>query len=95
MDEERVYSNYIKVGVHIRIVRGKQRRFVSLRHVTGTSYKQMAYARYLMECHLNRYLDTNEEVDHKNEDCMDDRIENYQVLLKPMHTAKTNRNRIR
>lgn len=92
---DKVYSDYIKVGIHIRIIRNKKRRFVSLRHKSGKHYKQLAYARYLMEVHLNRYLETYEEVDHKDEDCMNDCIENYQVLIKPEHTVKTNKNRIR
>lgn len=95
MNENKVYSQYIKVGVHIRIVRGKQRRFVSLRSLDGREYKQLPYAKYLMEVHLNKYIPKGFEVDHKDEDCMNDCIENYQVLTKAEHTTKTNRNRKR
>jgi len=46
-----------------------------------------SYARYLMSCHLGRYLDEDEHVDHINEDPLDDRVENLQILtLKENHS---------
>lgn len=49
------------------------------------------YARYLMEIHLNRYLESWEEVDHKDDNFMNDSIENLQILTK----KENNRKRIR
>jgi hypothetical protein len=42
--------------------------------------RTQSYARFLMEQHLGRELGRDEHVDHINEDCTDDRIENLQVL---------------
>lgn len=89
-----IYKNYIVVGIHTRIIRNKPRRFITLRHSTG-KYKQIPYAKYLMEQHLGYELPKGQEVDHKDENCMNDVLSNLQVLTKPVHTAKTNRNRIR
>ena len=41
--------------------------------------------RYLMEQHLGRKLDRNEQVHHINGDCRDNRIENLQVLTNSEH----------
>lgn len=51
----------------------------------------ISYARYLMSVHLGRYLTKNEEVDHINSDCSDDRIENLQLLVVDEHKVKTSR----
>lgn len=40
----------------------------------------MSYARYLMQQHLNRDLESWEHVDHINNDRTDDRLENLQIL---------------
>jgi len=40
----------------------------------------MSYARYLLQTHLNRELESWEHVDHINNDPLDDRIENLQIL---------------
>lgn len=49
------------------------------------------YARYLMEQHLGRTLESWEEVDHINEDKTDDRVENLQVITHPENMRKYNR----
>jgi len=40
----------------------------------------ISYAKYLMSVHLKRWLTKDEHVDHINNDKLDDRIENYQIL---------------
>jgi hypothetical protein len=55
------------------------------KHRTSTSY-----ARYLMSVHLKRKLDKNEHVDHINNDKLDDRIENLQLLSPGNNTRKAN-----
>lgn len=47
--------------------------------------KQVREHRYLMEQHLGRKLDRNEQVHHINGDCLDNRIENLQVLTNSEH----------
>ena len=47
--------------------------------------KQMREHRYLMEQHLGRKLDRNEQVHHINGDWLDNRIENLQVLTNSEH----------
>ncbi len=48
----------------------------------------MSYARYLMECHLGRKLLPHETIDHINNDCSDDRIENLQILSRKDNSRK-------
>jgi hypothetical protein len=48
---------------------------------TGTKERtSISYAKYLMSVHLKRWLTKEEHVDHKNNNKLDDRIENYQIL---------------
>lgn len=44
------------------------------------SQTSISYARYLMSCHLNRYLLKTEHVDHIDNNKMNDVIENLQIL---------------
>jgi len=48
----------------------------------------LAYAKYLMSIHLGRWLDSYEHVDHVNDNSLDDRLENYQVLTYGPHSTK-------
>jgi hypothetical protein len=48
---------------------------------TGTQERtSISYAKYLMSVHLKRWLTKEEHIDHKNNNKLDDRIENYQIL---------------
>lgn len=58
-------------------------------HYDGKTRRTQSYPRYLMEQHLGRKLEPWEEVDHINDDCTDDRIENYQILTKPENIEKS------
>ena len=55
------------------------RKYVKIQDNHG-QIKTCTYARYLMEQHLGYELESGLEVDHKNDDIIDDRIENLQVL---------------
>ena len=48
----------------------------------------ISYARYLMSVHLKRLLNKDEHVDHINNDKLDDRIENLQILTPEMNNLK-------
>lgn len=49
----------------------------------------VSYARYLMTCHLGRYLRKDEHVDHIDNDKMNDVIENFQILTPKENTIKS------
>jgi len=53
--------------------------------------KTMSYARYLMENKLERYLTEDEEVDHIDDNFMNDSIENLQILTGAENRKKTNK----
>ena len=53
-------------------------------------YHSKAYARYLMEQHLDRKLTNEEEVHHKDHNKMNDVIENLEVKNKTIHRREHN-----
>jgi len=48
----------------------------------------VSYARYLMACHLKRYLTLNEHVDHIDNDKTNDTIPNLQILTQAENSKK-------
>lgn len=51
----------------------------------GQTRKTISYPKFIMECKLNRLLENNEEVHHKNEIEFDDRLDNYEVINGTTH----------
>jgi hypothetical protein len=49
----------------------------------------ISYARYLMSVHLKRYLTKDEHIDHINQEKIDDRIENLQILTQQQNNYKS------
>lgn len=49
----------------------------------------ISYAKYLMSIKLGRILKEYEIVDHINDDTMDDRIDNYQIISKRDNNLKS------
>ena len=88
------YDNYTHGSMYIHPT--EQRRIVVL---SGNGNKQLctAYARYLYNVHLykteGRILTKDEVVDHINNDRLDDRLENYQILSNAENIIKANGNR--
>lgn len=79
------YQEYTIHGPYIHTATKRKR--VDLVKWVGQGPKiQLAYSRYLMEVHLNRILDSMEDVHHINGDLADDRLENLQVLNRSDHT---------
>lgn len=67
------------------------RRYVSLVKDGDTKTRTiMSYARYLMSVHLGRLLTRNEEVDHKDNNKLNDVIENFQLLSTQENKRKYN-----
>lgn len=49
----------------------------------------IAYAKYLMSVKLGRILESHEIVDHINDDKMDDRVDNYQIISNKDNLTKS------
>lgn len=66
----------------------EQRRYACLVDRARAHRITVSYARYLMSVHLGRILEKTEHVDHVNDDCLDDRIDNFQLLTPLENAAK-------
>ena len=53
------------------------------------SRRTISYARYLMSVHTGNEIDKNLEVDHVNDNKMDDRIDNFQLLTRYENIKKS------
>jgi hypothetical protein len=80
-EDRKVYGPYMSntIGRRIVVIRYADRK------------TSMTYARWLLQTHLGRELARDEEADHINEDGLDDRIENLQVLTKVENIRKSAR----
>lgn len=59
--------------------------------------KTVSYPKYLMEVHLDRYLEENETVDHIDGNPLNNEIENLQILTRALHAfldAKRNKDTV-
>lgn len=83
-------SEYYKqkgyVVVYINVNK-EPRRVATLRKSDGTM-NSMSYAKYLYTSYYQCDIASGDEVDHINNDKMDDRIENLQVISKRLNNAK-------
>ncbi len=52
------------------------------------SKRTVSYPKYLMEKHLNRYLEKNETIDHKDENPLNNKLSNLNILIKGDHCRK-------
>lgn len=66
------------------------RWLVILRDPINKKHTTISHARYLMSVKLGRRLTPNESVDHINNNRVDDRIENLQILTPLENTLKSN-----
>jgi len=80
----KVYGPYV-----VRPGGSRPRRQVVI-HLANGRRTSMSYARWQMTQHLGRTLAPDEHVDHVNDDPMDDRIDNYQLLTPAENNRKTN-----
>lgn len=73
--------------------RREGRRKVFLVHRTNRSRTTMTLARYRMCVHLGRKLSRTEEVDHKDEDRLNDDLNNLQILTRRQNRRKSSSHR--
>ena len=56
---------------------------------SDTDRTTISYSRYLMSCHIGRYLNEDEEVDHIDRNKANDDISNLQILSIEDHRKKS------
>lgn len=71
------------------LVTNRECRKMVLLYNSNEDRTTTAYSRYLLSCHLGRFLNDDEQVDHINEDKTDDRLENLQILSRLENNHKT------
>ena len=67
-------------------------RYIAHLYVKGNidqSRTGMSYARWVMACHLGRWLTNDEEVHHKDNDTLNDNIKNLELLTVDRHKQIT------
>lgn len=84
--DRRVYNELVYDGYKIYGPYGQQRKMIAL--VSPEHRTTMSYARYLMSLHIGRELTEQEEVDHIDDDCTNDVIENLQILTPVQNREK-------
>lgn len=77
-----IYGPYVRA-----YPRSKRRRQLVVMFMDG-SRTTITYARWLMIQHLGRRLEGGEHVDHINDDPLDDRVENLQILSQAENARK-------
>ena len=85
IDLKHPYSEDFKAG-YLNINK-EPRRVVTLVGKDG-SKSSTSYARYLMACHLGRYLKNDEHVDHIDNDKLNDVVDNLQILSSQENNRK-------
>ena len=77
-----IYKNIKKIyGPYL----GKDNRYRISIKFNDNSKKTMSYPKYLMEQHLGRYLDVNEQIDHIDGNPLNNDISNLQILKLGEH----------
>ena len=82
-----VYQDYIVYGPYTRKSDGRQHVVLTLHDNNGKiiERKTISYPKYLVEKHLNRYLQYNETVDHIDEDFTNNDLSNLRVVSRSEH----------
>lgn len=82
---ESPYDKAYKAGY--LAVNKEPRRVLSLIRFDGTR-TSTSYSRYLLSCHLNQFLEQDEHVDHKDDNQMNDVVDNLQILSQRDNNLK-------
>lgn len=70
-------------------VNNEGRRIIFVINPKTNKRQCISYARYLMAEHLGELIDDDMTVDHINNNCLDDRIENFQLLSRIDNARKS------
>lgn len=73
------------------ILHAKENRYLVNIILPNGKRTSTSYARFLLQTHLSRFLTRKETVDHINENKLDDRLENLQILTHSDNNAKHRR----
>lgn len=79
-----VYENVVKVSTNISNSDGRVRCVL---YFSDKTHKRMSYPKYLMECHLGRYLTDDETVDHIDQNPQNNDISNLRVISRKEHCS--------
>ncbi len=63
------------------------RQHVIVRYYNPYRKKTISYPKYLLEVFLDRYLEEDEVVHHKDEDPLNNNINNLEVMNRSLHTS--------
>ena len=77
-------------GPYVRTYRGCRPRRTVIIRFTDRTQTSTAYARWLMCQHLQRKLNDSEQVDHIDDDCFNDELDNLQLLTRSENIKKHN-----
>lgn len=83
------FEGYVVYGPYLH--KGMNRRMINL--VSKVDRTTISYAKYLMSMKLGRWLSAEEEVDHIDDDTLNDSIDNLQILTRDENVAKYNATR--
>ena len=79
----KVYDNYKVYGSYV--AKDKRLRIVLVNNNNKKDKITVSYPKYLMEVHLNKYLEKDDTVDHIDGDFTNNKLSNLQVLPRKEH----------
>ena len=79
-----VYEDVVRVSTNLSKRDGRVRCTLYFKDKT---HKSMSYPKYLMECHLGRYLTEDETVDHIDQNPQNNDISNLRVISRREHCS--------